>query len=231
MKIGFVLDDRLDKPDGVQQYVKMMGGWMSAHGHEVHYLVGSSPTATENNVHHLSRTVVVKFNKNRMGIPLLASRSKVRQLLAREGFDILHVQMPYSPFLAGRVVSAAGPETAVIGTFHILPHGRLSSAGTRALSAVLAHNKKRFDAFLSVSEAARVFAASHFGIKSVVSTNVVDLKKYRMGKPLKKYSDKQNIIFLGRLVTRKGAPHLLAAYAVLLEKHSELASKVRVIIC
>ena len=76
MKIGYVLDDRLDKPDGVQQYVKQVAAWMAAHGHEVHFLVGNSPKATETNVHNLSRTVSVKFNGNKMGIPLPASKSK-----------------------------------------------------------------------------------------------------------------------------------------------------------
>lgn len=102
MKIAYVLDDRLDKPDGVQQYVRDMSGWMRDKGHEVHYLVGNSPGATESNLHNLSRTVGVRFNKNRMRIPLPASKRAIKQLLDDERFDVLHVQMPYSPlWLAG----------------------------------------------------------------------------------------------------------------------------------
>ncbi len=231
MKIGFVLDDRLDKPDGVQQYVKLLGSWLTADGHEVHYLVGESPRTTHQNVHHLSRTVNVKFNKNRMAIPLPANKKNIHELLARDQFDILHVQMPYSPLLAGRVVAAAGPHTAVVGTFHILPHGKISSTGTKVLSAVLKKNKQRFDGFISVSAAAQVFAASHFGINSTVLPNVVDLKHYEKGRMLKKYADKQNIIFLGRLVERKGAPYLLDAYSRLVEKYPEMAATTRLIIC
>lgn len=231
MKIGYVLDDRLDKPDGVQQYVKQVAGWMAAHGHEVHYLVGESPKATETNVHNLSRTVRVKFNGNKMGIPLPASRAKIKALLAKEQFDVLHVQMPYSPLLAGRVVSAAGPKTAVIGSFHILPHGFLSKQGTRVLGALLRHNKKRFDGFLSVTKPAQAFSKSHFGITSDISPNVVDLSKFQTGRPLKKYTDKKNVVFLGRLVERKGAPYLLRAFQALLESKPDLADAVRLIIC
>jgi len=231
MKIGFVLDDRLDKPDGVQQYVKLVGSWLSGRGHEVHYLVGDSPNASQTNVHHLSRTVGVKFNKNRMAIPLPASKKQINEVLKREHFDVLHVQMPYSPHLAGRVVRAAEPQTAVVGTFHILPHGTLSSAGTRALGAYLRRTNKRFDRFISVSEAARIFARSHFGINSVVLPNVVEMTTYKKGRPLARYSDRQNIVFLGRLVNRKGAPYLLKAYSSLLEAHPEMAKTTRLIVC
>ena len=232
MKIGFVLDDRLDKPDGVQQYVKLVAHWMKSQGHEVHYLVGDSPKATERNVHNLGRTVGVKFNKNRMAIPLPASRKKIKALLDHEKFDVLHVQMPYSPLLAGRVVSAAGPHTAVIGTFHILPHGFLSSAGTRLLGKVLSRNKRRFDLFFSVSEAARTFSRTHFGIYSIVMPNVVDIAKYQIGTPIKKYADKRNIVFLGRLVERKGAQHLLEAVKQLVAStDKDMAASIRVIIC
>src|ERR1700761_8080717 len=39
MKIALVLDDTLDTPDGVQQYILNVGSWLSEQGHEVHYLV------------------------------------------------------------------------------------------------------------------------------------------------------------------------------------------------
>lgn len=231
MKIGYVLDDRLDKPDGVQQYVKQVSAWMLAHGHEVHFLVGDSPEASQQNVHHLSKTVNVTFNGNKMGIPLPASKKKIAALLAREQFDVLHVQMPYSPVLAGRVVSGAGLRTAVVGTFHVLPNGTLPQYGTRLLSAVLRRNKKRFDAFFSVSPAAQIFAKSHFGITSVVSPNVVQLTEFQQGRPLKQYADKLNIVFLGRLVERKGAPYLLKAYDRLLADQPKLAKTTRLLIC
>jgi len=228
MKIGFVLDDRLDKPDGVQQYVQLLGSWLTSQGHEVHFLVGDSPNATQKNVHGLSKTVKVRFNKNRMAIPLPASKIRIKKLLQKEQFDVLHVQMPYSPLLAGRVVKAAPQKTAIIGTFHILPHGKVSSAATKVLSALLHTNKKRFDGFISVSSAAQLFAKSHFGITSVVLPNVVDIQRFSKGITIKKYSDKQNIVFLGRFVERKGAAYILDAYSALLGLYN---MPVRLILC
>ncbi len=217
MKIGFVLDDRLDKPDGVQQYVALLGSWLSSKGHEVHYLVGDSPTAKQTHVHNLSKTVNVRFNKNRMAIPLPASKKAIKELLRKEDFDVLHVQMPYSPLLSGRVITAAPIRTAVICTFHILPHGVLSKTGTKALSTLLYKNKKRFDGILSVSSAARVFAKTHFGVSSSVLPNVVELSRFSKGVPRTELSYTKNIVFLGRFVERKGAHHLLNAYSLLLD--------------
>ncbi len=69
MKIGLVLDDTLDTPDGVQQYVLQVGRWLSAEGHDVHYLVGKTTRTDIANVHSLSRNLKVKFNGNRMSMP------------------------------------------------------------------------------------------------------------------------------------------------------------------
>ncbi len=231
MKIGFVLDDRLDKPDGVQQYVTLLGSWLHKQGHDVHYLVGNSPNAQQDNVHNLGRTVSVRFNKNRMAIPLPASGTMIKQILHDENFDILHVQMPYSPLLAGKVINTAGTTTAVVGTFHILPHGKLSSFGTRSLAILVKKSRSRFDDFMSVSSAAQKFAKSHFGIESTVIPNVVDLSKYKTGKPLDSLNGRRNIVFLGRFVERKGAHYLIAAYETLISKYPIYATTTRLVLC
>src|SRR4051812_47082988 len=91
-KIGFVLDDGLDKPDGVQQYILTLGAWLSEQGHEVHYLVGQTNRTDIKNVHSLSKNIRVQFNGNRMSIPLPTSSRKLRSFLRAEHFDILHIQ-------------------------------------------------------------------------------------------------------------------------------------------
>jgi len=133
LKIGFVLDDTLDTPDGVQQYVLTVGTWLSEQGHEVHYLVGESTRQDIGNVHSMARNVKVRFNKNRLSIPLPTSKTLIAEKLAELNLDILHVQMPYSPMFAGRVIHAAPTGTKIIGTFHIVPASWLHSAGARSL--------------------------------------------------------------------------------------------------
>src|ERR1700760_451276 len=107
MKIGLVLDDTLDTPDGVQQYVIQVGTWLTAQGHEVHYLVGATERTDIPHIHSLSRNLKVKFNGNRMSMPLPTSKRTLKRFLHEQQFDVLHVQVPYSPFMAGRLLLSA----------------------------------------------------------------------------------------------------------------------------
>src|SRR6185312_12168675 len=230
LKIGFILDDGLDKPDGVQQYILAIGSWLAGRGHEVRYLVGQTARTDIVGTHSMSRNVKVRFNGNSLSIPLPRSRRKLRRFLERERFDVLHVQVPYSPFMGHRLIMAAGPRTAVIGTFHIAPSNRLVSIGNRGLGLWLHFSLKRFDTMLSVSQAAADFAAETFHVSSEISPNVIDYRRFHDAKHLKRYRDgRLTILFLGRLVPRKGCLQLLKAVHMLAGR-SDLPN-FRVLIC
>ncbi|HVX58096.1 MAG TPA: glycosyltransferase family 4 protein [Candidatus Saccharimonadales bacterium] len=218
LKIGFVLDDGLDQPDGVQQYILAVGDWLRAQGHEPHYLVGQTTRTDIPNVHSLSRNIRVRFNGNRGGtMPLPTSRRKLRRFLEAEQFDVLHVQVPYSPFMGHRLImNADRRHTAIIGTFHIAPSSWVVSSGNTLLGMWLHRSLRRFDRMLSVSAAAADFARDTFHIDSEISPNVIDYRRFHAAKPLEQYRDgRLTILFLGRLVPRKGCLQLLKAVATL----------------
>jgi phosphatidylinositol alpha-mannosyltransferase len=143
-----------------------------------------------------------------MSIPLPTSRRKLRMFLAAEKFDVLHVQVPYSPFLAGRLILAAPLVTAVIGTFHILPYSRLVTIANRVLGVLNRRSGKRFDRMLAVSAPAREFALAAYGYDAEVVPNPINLAQFR---GVTSDSPTTNIVFLGRLVSRKGVQYLLQA--------------------
>jgi len=94
LTIGLVIDDSLDRPAGVQQYVLIVGEWLRSRGHEVYYLAGATTRSDLKNVYSLSRNIGVRFNGNQMRIPLISSRRQIHRLLNQVHFDVLHVQMP-----------------------------------------------------------------------------------------------------------------------------------------
>lgn len=214
LKIGFVLDDSLDKSDGVQQYVRGLGEWLSQQGHNVHYLVGETATS-DPAVHSLARNVNVRFNGNRMSIPLPAKRRAIKGLLEAEQFDVLHVQMPYSPWLAHRIIRAAAPSTAVVATFHIVAINRFVTLATKFLAIWTRRSVARLDAVVSVSPAAATYAKATYGVESQTLPNVVDYSRFHSARPLATKKPGVTILFLGRLVHRKGCQRLLEAVTLL----------------
>ncbi len=209
MKIGFVLDDSFDRTVGVQQYVKTLGKWLKQEGHTVHYLAGQSQAAR--NVFSLSKNIRITFNGNRLSIPLPADGHKVKTLLAAEKYDLLHVQMPYSPALAGKIIKLAPPSTAIVGTFHILPYGKFQSLGNKILGHFQINSLKRFDELCFVSTAALNFARASYSISGTVIPNMIEVGAWKNNTKI----IAGRVVFLGRLVPRKGCKELLLALAAL----------------
>ncbi len=215
LSVGFLFDDTLDSNDGVAQYVKTLGAWLSRQGHEVCYLVGET-TLDEwagGKVYSLAANRPVTFNGNRLSIPMPADKKRIQGVLNQRPLDILHVMLPYSPFMAQRVINLTSIKTAIVGTFHIYPSGVLSTFGARLLKLALRRSLARFSEVVSVSSAAAKFAKQSFGFNTPVVPNTVDLSTYSNveEKPKPGY----RIVFLGRLVKRKGARQLLEAFALL----------------
>lgn len=226
LRIAFVVDDGMDQPDGVQQYILTLGAYFINKGHHVRYLAGETKRTDIKEVLPISKNLKVRFNGNSLSTPLPASTAEIRQLLDKEKFDVIHVQMPYSPVMAGRIVKLAKDNTKIVGTFHILPLGKLQYIGTKLLGHVLRRNLKKFDKFLSVSPPAREFAKQSFGIGSEVLPNPVDIKKFK--RRTKRAEGPINIVFLGRLVPRKGCMQLLKALDLLLKEDGSLDIKIHI---
>lgn len=215
LKIGFVFDDTLDSQDGVSQYVKALGKWLTGQGHSVRYLVGETKMRSwaGGKVYSMAKNVRVSFNGNRANIPLPSSRKKARFVLEKEKFDILHVQVPYSPFMAQMVINRAGSSTAVVGTFHVSPGSVWSAKGGHLLKIVYGRSLGHFYKIMSVSPAAALFAKTAFKLSTEISPNVVDVSRFKAARD-KNAANSRKVVFLGRLVERKGCHYLLEAFNI-----------------
>ncbi|MBI1952271.1 glycosyltransferase family 4 protein [Candidatus Saccharibacteria bacterium] len=216
--VGFLYDDSLDTNNGVSQYVKTVGGWLSANGHQVTYLVGESKLKTwaGGEVYSLSKNLRVAWGGNRLSVSVVPKLKLIKKIVKQKDIDVIHVQVPYSPLMAQIVISSLGPRTALVGTVHIFPSNAATVFGSKVLKVIYGKSLKRFDAMLSVSTAAQHYAADVFKIKSEIVPNAIDISKFRVARTLKPSADKE-IVFLGRLVQRKGCEELLRAFEVLIK--------------
>ena len=248
--VGLVLDDGLDAPDGVQQYVLTVARELEARGHEVHLIASATARTDLDRLHVLGRNLRVRFNGNVLSSPLPTRRGDIGALLDEVRFDVLHVQLPHSPFMAGRLVRRVPDDVAVVGTFHILPESPVVGVGTRALGLLERRALRRFDEVMAVSAPAARFARSSFGVAAVVVPNPVDIDRFPAPPPrgapdeagaLATSAERGartehgasaahdggdapaatgdrplRVVFLGRLVARKGPRELVdaAAYVV-----------------
>lgn len=224
LKIGLVFDDSLDSSDGVAQYVKTIGAWLSGQGHEVRYLVGETKLSewSGGKVYSLAKNIRVRFNGNKLSIPGISHRQQIKQVLEAEDLDVLHIMVPYSPLLAARIINLTPKKTVIIGTFHIFPAGWLSRFGSRLLRLMLAYSSRRFDKMLAVSQVSADFARSAYGLNPQVLPNAVDISKFRVAKSGKQ----KDVVFLGRLVERKGARELLEAFNLLSQEMPDVKLKI-----
>jgi len=220
LRVGLVFDDSLDTNDGVAQYVKTLGGWLVSQGHTVTYLVGDTKAGQwkGGKIVSLSRNIKVYFNGNKLSMPLFPKLGLMGQVIDEGRFDVLHVMLPCSPLMASRLVARASAKTKVVGTFHIFPAGRLSRAGSRLLRLFLYRTLRRMDAVISVSRPAQGFAARYYGIESTILPNPVRIADFRTNTISDKGSD---IVFLGRLVERKGCNYLIKAFNLLSQSNKD----------
>lgn len=216
LSVGFLFDDTLDSNDGVSQQVKRLGEYLSQRGHRVVYLCGETKLQewSGGRVYSLSKNIHIRFNGNRMSMPLFSSRRTIKKILEAEDLDLIHVTVPYSPLMAQRVIAVAKRRNMVIvGSFHILPSGWLSSLGSRLLGLWQFFSLRKIQAFTSTSKNAALFARRTMRIRSKVVPNMIDVKAFLSGREVG--NKPGQIVFLGRLVGRKGCAQLITAFAQL----------------
>ena len=216
MKIAMVSPYDFTWPGGVTAHVSQLARELGRSGHEVQVLAPHTPSRECQDA-----DLLVPFGRS---VPLPSGGSiarvslswwlypKVRELLKREQFDIVHLHEPMAPILPLCVLEFSN--SVNIGTFH-------ASYARQHLYRFTSPITKRWQARLhgniAVSPAARRYVNNTFPGDYEIIPNGIDFDHFSTkAAPYPKYQDgKLNILFVGRLEKRKGLRYLLEAYSKL----------------
>ncbi len=215
MKIALVSPYDFAYPGGVVNHILALDNQFTKMGHEVRIIAPASqavPTIGDRFIPiGRPRPIPASGSICRITISVrLASR--IKEVLAREKFDIIHLHEPFMPMLCSAVLRFS--DTANVGTFHAY-HGSPGYNFGWPISAVMLYRRRRkLVGKIAVSKPARDFASKHVPGYYTIIPNGVDLEHFSPDvSPIERFRDgKVNILFVGRLEKRKGLDHLLKAY-------------------
>jgi phosphatidyl-myo-inositol alpha-mannosyltransferase len=214
MKIGLVCPYIYPEAGGVAQHVRHLYENLRLSGHDVRIITASHgpQRSSEGDILRIGVGFSMPLNGS-IGTLTFSPRyvGQVRDLLARERFDILHLHEPFVPFLSLFLLRES--RSVNIATFHAYagfsPSYELGSRVMKGHAAKL-HGR------IAVSAAARHFIDRFFPGDYKVIPNGVDIPRFEGAVPVARWQDgTPNVLFVGRHEPRKGLLDLLKAHRIL----------------
>lgn len=223
MKIGLVSPYDWSYPGGVRDHVWHLADEFIARGHDVRILApasGPRRKIPEKGVYKIGWTTPIPANGSIARVAAFdpALTRRLRRVLQREKFDILHIHEPLVPGLS--LAALRYSHTTTVGTFHASSEVRLTSTFNLAYASLvplLRPMLRHLDGRIAVSSATDAFVTHYFPADYRIIPNGIKLDKaLQQAEPFPALMDgKQNILFLGRFEKRKGTKYLLRAIPAL----------------
>jgi len=222
MKIALVSPYDFAHPGGVVNHIRALYAEFTRRGHDVRIIAPAVHGIPGLDGHFIAighpRPIPASGSICRISISLhLAPR--IKEVLRQEKFDIVHLHEPFMPMLCSAMLRFSNGVN--IGTFHAAQGRPGYGLGRPVTTYLLKRRNRKLKGRIAVSPSARKFASRHVAGDFTVIPNGVSLESFNPGvTPLEHFRDgKVNIVFVGRLESRKGVNHLIAAYARLKREH------------
>jgi phosphatidylinositol alpha-mannosyltransferase len=217
VKVGIVVPFSWSYIGGVSEHAEAQAEALERLGFDTRLIMGDDPPGTVWRLLHpdagrldrrparvmsIGTTVTVPANNSRTHIVLSqAAELRLRRLLKRERFDLLHVHEPMTPALC--VSALAHARSPVVGTWHATGELGWMKAGMPLWGMLM----KRIDYRIAVSEVARQSAARWIPGPFEIIPNGITLP------PHADPAGRENIVvYIGRHDPRKGLEVLLRAW-------------------
>ncbi len=216
MKIALVSPYDFTWPGGVTNHISQLAHRFTDIGHQVKILTPHSPSRSmpmDGDFVPLGRSIPVPSGGSiaRISLSIWLYR-RIKALLNKEAFDVVHLHEPLAPFLPLCVLQCS--KALNVGTFHAF-HG--SHRAYRVSHLLLKGLYQKLDGRIAVSDAARQYVSKFFPGEYRIIPNGINLEDFAANvEPISELQDgKTNILFVGRLEKRKGLRYLLEAFAQL----------------
>jgi phosphatidylinositol alpha-mannosyltransferase len=217
VKVGIVVPFSWSYWGGVVEHAENQAEALRARGHEVKILIGHDPPGHFTRLLHprsgrhgelppdvipIGRSVVVPANGSLPNI-VLSPRTvgRVRDVLARERFEVLHLHEPMTPAIC--VATLALARCPLVATWHAAGELGWMTAGMWFWGFLM----ERIDGRIAVSQQAAASAARWVGPEFEIIPNGVVVPP--RADPANR---DHHVVFIGRHDARKGLPVLLRAW-------------------
>jgi len=218
MKIALVSPYDFASPGGVVSHISCLEQQFTRMGHDVKIIAPASRAVYTIGDRFIRigtpRAIPVSGSIARITLSLRIE-SQIKEVFAREKFDICHLHEPLMPTLCTTVLRLKLCPT--VGTFHASGGRGWYTMFTPVMKWYFDRWFRKLDGRIAVSEVAHKYVAPFFPADYTIIPNGVDTKHFTNSvSPLDNYNDgKSNILFVGRLEKRKGFDYLLEAYRMI----------------
>jgi len=231
MKIALVSPYDFAYPGGVTNHISCLEHQLTLMGHEVKVIAPASRVVPDFGDKFIPigkpRPIPTSGSICRITISLHLAPT-IKAVLDRENFDIIHLHEPFMPMLCSAVLRFS--HTTNVGTFHAfqrsvgyLGHPWSGYNFGRPISTIILNRRARkLHGKIAVSKPAMEFASKYIPGDYAIIPNGIDLAHFSPDvSPIDEFCDgKLNILFVGRLESRKGLNYLIKAYKWVKEEFS-----------
>lgn len=224
MKIGLVSPYPFQLPGGVNEHIKGLYRFLKSKGHDVRVIAPRHDNKENYGKDFLlfGKDIPFPFNASTSYASFELDMNKLKKMLEREKFDILHFH-DIGVFLPLQILNLSKSKNIL--TFHSLPDGSLIY---RVSSDILKWAEKpvsdNFSSLIATSKPVRKIVKKIYKGPTYIIPNAIDSEKFnpKVNRIKKFVDDKINILFVGRFDKRKGLDYLLNAFLNLKKTNSNI---------